>query len=204
MEIRVKNRDLRPNKLKGNIVPDSNAVASGCPPGRLSSASVCRLRSLQSSQSTESTLNCSKKAKSNKGKWKMAFKNVSTIFLYIFHAQTNKSYKNLHSSSPFCPPFYTQGNRLFCTLTVTPLSTRLSRSFGLLEDSVVFNFRLELMNFVQIKQRVFAAQWSMQHAAILCATLHNTPYSSLLCTSLLYSSLWPFSSFADDSIQELS
>lgn len=129
----------------------------------------------------------------------MAFKNVSTIFLYIFHAQTNKSYKNLHSSSPFCPPFYTQGNRLFCTLTVTPLSTRLSRSFGLLEDSVVFNFRLELMNFVQIKQPSLCSESlllsgacnMLQFSAQRCI-IHRTLHCSALLSCTLLFGHFPF------------
>lgn len=73
-------------------------------------------------------------------------------FCIFFMRRQTKAIKTSTPQPPFAHLFSTQGNCLFCVLTVTPLSTRLSRSFGLLEDSVVFNFRLELMNFVQIKQ----------------------------------------------------
>lgn len=134
---------------------------------------------------------------------KMQFKNVFSIF---FMRRQTKSHKDL----PFCSsPLFSISCFLFCTLSVTPLSTRLNRSFGLLVQDIlccVYNFRLELMNFVQIKQQadksslrsgVFVAQSSLLSGA--CNMLQFSAQCCIIrCTlfslSLISSQPCPFSS----------
>lgn len=146
----------------------------------------------------------------------MQFKNVSyNISSIFFMRRQTKSHKEHH---PFCSsPSSSISCFLFCTLSVTPLSTRLNlRVLVCLRRILlcVYNFRLELMNFVQIKQskssRVLATilrcqslllsgACSMLQFSAQCCIIPYTPHA-LLCASH-HSLLCPFSSYSRMMIQ---